>query len=225
MARNVSALLLLADGRFPAGGYAHSGGMEPAIKAGLVRDVETLEAFLRGRALTTGAVAAAFASASCAATAAGDRRDRLAELDHEFDARTPSPALRAASRRLGRQYLRAAGRIRPHPLLSNTGGNPHQPIALGVVGTVFGLGPQDAALAALHESVVGPATAAVRLLGIDPFDSHATLARMTSLLDELAVEAAAYAAASADELPAAAAPLLDIAAEQHASTGVRLFAS
>ncbi len=90
---------------------------------------------------------------------------------------------------------------------------------------MFGLGPQDAALAALHESVVGPATAAVRLLGIDPFDSHATLARMTSLLDELAVEAAAYAAASADELPAAAAPLLDIAAEQHASTGVRLFAS
>ena len=39
-----AALLLLADGRFPAGGYAHSGGLEASIAAGRVRDVADLEA-------------------------------------------------------------------------------------------------------------------------------------------------------------------------------------
>ncbi|MEU5422925.1 urease accessory protein UreF, partial [Streptomyces sp. NPDC020667] len=37
-----AALLVLADGRFPAGGHAHSGGAEAAVKAGRVRDAESL---------------------------------------------------------------------------------------------------------------------------------------------------------------------------------------
>ncbi|MEU7048105.1 urease accessory protein UreF, partial [Streptomyces eurythermus] len=33
-----AALLVLADGRFPAGGHAHSGGAEAAVKAGRITD-------------------------------------------------------------------------------------------------------------------------------------------------------------------------------------------
>jgi urease accessory protein UreF len=46
-------------------------------------------------------------------------------------------------------------------------------------------------------------------------------------IDELAAEAAAFAAAAADleELPCGASPLLDLGAEVHALREVRLFAS
>ncbi|WP_434739820.1 urease accessory protein UreF [Micromonospora sp. SH-82] len=57
-------VLLLADGRFPAGAHAHSGGLEAAVKAGRVRDLATLEGFLRGRLATAGLVGAAFAAAA-----------------------------------------------------------------------------------------------------------------------------------------------------------------
>ena len=58
--------LLLGDSRFPAGGHAHSGGVEPAVTAGTVTDLDSLELFLRGRLRTSGLVSAAVAAAACA---------------------------------------------------------------------------------------------------------------------------------------------------------------
>jgi urease accessory protein len=60
------AALVLGDSRFPAGGHAHSGGIEPAVTAGTVRNLASLELFLRGRLRTAGLVAAALAAAACA---------------------------------------------------------------------------------------------------------------------------------------------------------------
>src|SRR6202142_693519 len=60
------AALLLSDSRFPAGGHAHSGGVEPAVTAGTVSDLASLEAFLRGRLRTAGLVAPGLAAAACA---------------------------------------------------------------------------------------------------------------------------------------------------------------
>jgi urease accessory protein len=119
------AALLLGDSRFPAGGHAHSGGIEPAVTAGTVTDTGTLEVFLRGRLRTAGLVAAGIAAAACAhahpgaeimkypefrgAVFAPEIPDEFwAELDAEADARTPAPAQREASRRQGRALLRAA---------------------------------------------------------------------------------------------------------------------
>jgi urease accessory protein len=123
--------LLLGDSRFPAGGHAHSGGVEPAVTAGTVSDLRTLEVFLRGRLRTAGLVAAAIAASVCARarqgtqdtgsvlvgergngargeSAAPVRDDYWTLLDGEVDARTPAPAQREASRRQGRALLRAA---------------------------------------------------------------------------------------------------------------------
>ena len=219
-----AALLLLADGRFPAGGYAHSGGLEPTINAHRVREVESLERFLEGRARTTGAVAAAFAAAACGALR-DDDRTRFAALDPELDARMPSPTQRATSRQLGRQLLRVISTIRPGPMLGRLEGSPHQSIVLGAAAASFGLGRRDTAVLALHEAVAGPAAAAVRLLSLDPFSTHAALARLGPLLDTLAAAATAASHAEPDELPAAAAPLLDLAAEDHVTRDMRLFAS
>jgi urease accessory protein len=101
----------------------------------------------------------------------------------------------------------------------------HQPVALGAVAGAAGLEPIGAAAAAMHDAVAGPATAAVRLLGLDPFSVHAVLARLGPDLDALIAEGASYAHAPPADLPAWGTPLLDVLAERHATWEVRLFAS
>ncbi|CAL9605780.1 Urease accessory protein UreF [Streptomyces sp. enrichment culture] len=221
-----AALLVLADGRFPAGGHAHSGGAEAAVHAGRITGAASLEDFCRGRLHTTGLVSAALAASAALGV-------DPAALDAAADARTPSPALRAAARKLGRQLLRAARVTWPgvelDALARRFPKGAHQPVVLGVAARAAGLGPQDAAHCALYESVGGPATATVRLLGLDPFDATAVLARLAPEADRVA-EAAVRAAhrvaeEGADALPAASAPLLELFAEAHAARTGRLFAS
>ncbi|GHE02715.1 urease accessory protein UreF [Streptomyces alanosinicus] len=221
-----AALLVLADGRFPAGGHAHSGGAEAAVKAGRITSAASLEDFCRGRLHTAGLVAGALAAAAVLGV-------DPAELDAAADARTPSPALRAAARRLGRQLLRAARAGWPSPELDALAREfpkgAHQPVVLGLAARAAGLGPDDAAYCAAYESVSGPATATVRLLSLDPFDATGALARLAPELDRVAdraVEAARRAAAEGtDALPAASGPLLEVGAQWHAAWPVRLFAS
>jgi urease accessory protein len=209
-------LLVLADGRLPSGGHAHSGGLEAAVSAGRVRDVGGLEGFLRGRLATSGVVAAVFAAAACA------RTGEWVDLDLGLDVRTPSPALRKASRAQGRALMRAGRAMWP---VAAIGREPHHPVALGALAAAAGLGPVEAAVAAAHGTVTGPASAAVRLLGLDPYAVHALLAVLAPECDRIAADSAARAGDPVDLLPAAGAPLLDIAAELHASWEVRLFAS
>ncbi|WP_314219493.1 urease accessory protein UreF [Streptomyces zaehneri] len=221
-----AALLVLADGRFPAGGHAHSGGAEEAVGAGRITDATSLETFLRGRLHTTGLVTAALAAA---AAAGGDP----AELDAAADARTPSPALRLTARKLGRQLMRAARAAWPSTELDSLAREfpkgAHQPVVLGLTARAAGLGAADAAYCAVYESVSGPATAVVRLLSLDPFEATAVLARLAPELDRVVDRAVAAGSAvptaGADALPAASAPLLEIGAEVHAAWPVRLFAS
>lgn len=221
-----AALLVLADGRFPAGGHAHSGGAEPAVAAGLVKDAHSLEEFCRGRLHTAGLVAAALA----AAAAAG--HDPVA-IDEAADARTPVLALRTTARKLGRQMMRGARATWPSAELDALAAarprGAHQPVVLGLAARSAGLTPLDAAYAVAYEAVSGPATATVRLLSLDPFDATAVLARLAPDLDQIAAAAAAAAARIPEEgldtLPAASAPLLDISAQQHAAWPTRLFAS
>jgi urease accessory protein len=207
-----AALLTLADSRLPAGGHTHSGGVEQAIAAGLITGPGSLATFLRRRLVTSGAVAAGLAAAACAG-------DDLAVLDAEADARTPSPALRAASRQQGRGLVRVGRLAWPAGAWDALPAQPHHPVALGVAAAAGGLTPRDAARAAAYLSVSGPATAAQRLLAMDPLTVAAVTARLAP-----AIDAAADAAADAG-LPAATDPLLDLLAEVHAARTDRFFAS
>ncbi len=227
------AALLLADGRFPAGGHVHSAGVEAAITDGRVSDEATLEAFLRGRLRAGALVDAALAAATVerlgrqAATAAID--GALCNLDDEAAARVASPPLRAASRRLGRQLLRAASRCWAHPVLSRLGvalpAGAMQPVALGAVGVSAGLDTETVAQLAVHHALATPVQAAVRLLGLDPFAAAAIVARLAP--DAEVVTAAAVAAASGrlDLLPARAEPLVELASVEHSEWALRMFAT
>ncbi len=198
--------LILADSRFPGGGHVHSGGLEEAAARGLVHDEPSLRSFLHGRVRTAGLLAAGFAAAAA-------RGEDLAVLDAELDARTPSPAQREASRAQGRGMLRAARRAWPSARLQELPPNPHQPLVIGVLVD----DPFEAALTCAYLAASGPASAAVRLLGLDPFGVNAIVA-------SLGVEE--VAARACEELPALGSPALDLLAEAHVRReGVRLFGS
>lgn len=217
-------LLLLADGRFPAGAHAHSGGVETAIAVGMVKDFESLSGFLAGRLATAGLAAAGLGAAACTGA-------HLWELlDAEADARTPAPALREVSRRQGRQLLRAATALWPGPVLdelaaTRSGGRPHHSVALGAAAAAAGLKPLDAARAAVFNAVTCPAGAAVRLLSLDPLAVHRLLAQMAPAMEDTAHRAAAVADGPLDELPCPGSVLLDLFAQRHAVSEERLFAS
>jgi urease accessory protein len=256
------AALLLADSRFPSGGYAHSGGMEPAVTAGTVDGLETLEVFLRGRLRTSGLLASAVAAAACAhARQAVARReadqeltapvpdDYWVRLDAEADARTPSPAQREASRRQGRALLRAARVAWPDAgwlaelaawaagrgaageaggrgaVPDEYRGGPHHAVVLGAAAAAAGCTPGEAARIAAYQAVAGPASAAVRLLALDPMRATGVLARLAGEIGRVADDGAGYAGRPLDDLPCPSAPALDLLAETHIGAEVRLFES
>jgi urease accessory protein len=229
------AALLLADGRFPAGGHVHSAGVEAAVADGRVHDLASLDAFVTGRLWTVGLTEASLAAAT--ATRLGGSPDPdddgheavVEELDAEAHARLPVPALRDASRRQGRQLVRVAARCWPRGVLTRAlarwPGGLHLPVAWGVVAVAAGLGPGDVAQLCLHHAVTTPAQAAVRLLGLDPFAVAALTARLASTARTVAHEAMDVATGPLDELPARSGVLVDVAAHEHAGWDSRLFAT
>jgi urease accessory protein len=161
-----------------------------------------------------------------------DSLARLQEIDAEASARMASPAQRAASRAQGRGLRRIARRCWPAAALDGLDSvHPDGPLVamvLGVAGATGGLDALEVATAALWSVQSGPAWAAVRLLGLDPLEVTATLARRASDVDELARATAGDWGSgdrSLEDLPAAGAPLAEIGAEAHAAWEVRLFAS
>lgn len=225
-------ILLLADSRLPAGGHAHSGGLEAAAAAGRVTGLDGLAGFLRGRLATAGLVSAGLAAAACqhACLVAAGGRPRWEELLSEAAARTPSPAQRHASCAQGRALLRAAHAAWPGPVLdsltSAAGANGgYHPVVLGACADAAGGQPADAAVIAATASVTGPASAAVRLLGLDPLAVHGLLAGLAEPITAVSRSAAAAADGDWAALPAASSPGLDLLAERHAREEVALFAS
>jgi urease accessory protein len=224
-------LLLLADGRWPGGGYAHSGGLEPMVASGAVGDAATLRELCAGRLTTTGLTDAWLAAgAQRAVTAAGSlagAADPLARLDDECEARLPVPALRLAGRRLGRGLLRSATVV--WPVLAGCTARQH-PVVLGAVTAVAGGDGRDAARLALHGVLTAPISAAPKLFAIDMADAMAVAVALAPLVDDLVEEAVAAAAAVTTvdpglDPPFLSAPCSELAAHDHSTWEVRLFAS
>jgi urease accessory protein len=209
---NLATLLTLSDSRLPTGGHVHSGGIEEAVTEGLISDIVTLRAFLRRRIRTTGLV-----TASVAAAVHGGSLP-VAQADHEIDARTPAPAARLASRVQGRGLLRLARRVWPAQDWEALGTTPHLAVVAGAVGAASGLQSQQTALTVVYTTMTGSATAAQRLLALDPGD-------VAALTFELAALCEATAALACKELADLSDPLLDALAQRHSQRERPLFAS
>ncbi|GAS87226.1 urease accessory protein UreF [Mycolicibacterium brisbanense] len=208
----LATLLTLSDSRLPTGGHVHSGGVEEAVASGLLSDVGSVGAYLVRRIRSHGLVTASLAVAvrtgvldACAA-------------DAETDARTPAPASRAASRAQGRGLVRLARRVWPEHGWDTLGTRPHLAVAAGSVGAAADLTPEQTALSVVYTTMTGSATAAQRLLALDPGDVAALTFTLSGLCETIAAAAAAGLADLSD-------PLLDVLAQQHAERERPLFVS
>lgn len=211
----VTTVLSLADSRLPTGGHVHSGGVEEAIASGFVRDIATLESFLRRRIRTSGAMTASVAAALIGGSLCA------AEANAECDARTPSPAARAASRSQGRGLLRLAKSTWPGHDWTSIGRKPHLAVAAGHVGLAAGLSVEDIAAVQVYITMTGSAIAAQRLLALDPAEVAACTIRLGGLCDDVT----AAVCRSLPELMELSDPLLDMFAEAHSVRERPLFVS
>jgi urease accessory protein len=209
---NLSTLLTLADSRLPTGGHVHSGGVEEAVTSGLVADVATLRAYLRRRIRTHGLV-----TASLAAAVHGGLLS-ISDADRETDARTPAPAARQASRAQGRGLVRLARRVWPDQDWQPLGTMPHLAVVAGAVGEASGLTPDQTSLSVVYTTMTGSATAAQRLLALDPADVAALTFELAPLCEATAAEAGKEPADLSD-------PLLDVLAQRHSQRERTLFVS
>jgi len=209
---SLATLLVLADSRLPTGGHVHSGGVEEAVTSGLVTDLGTLRAFLSRRIRTSGLVTASVAAAVHAGALS------VADGDRETDARTPAPAARGASRAQGRGLLRLARKVWPDGNWESLGAKPHLAVAAGAVGAASGLLPEQTAVSVVYTTMTGSATAAQRLLALDPGDVAALTFELSALCDQTAAQASKELADLSD-------PLLDVLAQRHVERDRPLFVS
>jgi len=208
--------LLLADSRFPSGGYAHSLGLEQAVADGLT----DVPAFAAARQRLV-------AEADARVAVAARRGEDPLGLDEEWCARCPSPELREAARRLGSQLLRSAATVWDDPRIGayrEASRATPRPVALGVVGAVAGLDDEAVALLSLYDDAATVTSAALKLLPLDPAVTTRWLAELAPSMQWAAREAAADTRPVADQ-PAPAAVALELAATIHQRTRERLFAS
>ncbi len=222
------SLLHFADSAFPAGGYAHSLGLESYCAAGLVTDRAGLEAFLR--ALLEGSVGPCDATAAAGAVRATARGDAgaCAELDRTLEAMKPVRELREASRQMGRQTLRVGAALtgddRLRAYLADLDGARvpgHHAIAFGLVGGALGWAAEDAAAALLYSTSALLVGAALRLLRMGQLEGQRALWSLGPLIDQLAADAAQRDPADLWSF----APGIEVQAIRHAALPARLFRS
>ncbi len=220
--------MLLADGRFPTGTYAHSGGLESAVRSGT--GPGEVPGFIAARLQTIARCEAAIAVAARRA-AVREEVATLLCLDDEAQARCSSPPLREAASRLGSQLLRTAEAVWPRSAIvagyRSASSSTPKPVCFGVVTCAAGLEDETAAAALLYDDAAGVASAAVKLLPVDPALTARWLREAGPAIEAIAAEVASLPEGEAEPgaLPSAFAPLLEARSILHAADDRRLFAS
>jgi urease accessory protein len=102
----------LADSAFPAGGFAHSGGLEAAFQHSWVNDLPSLEAMIRCQLQAAAHLAAPFVAA------AHREPERTPACDDFCDASLNNHVANRASRAQGQAFVLAASRVFVDPALA-----------------------------------------------------------------------------------------------------------
>lgn len=213
----VSGLLLtfLADVRLPVGAHTQSAGLEPALQAGM--PAGAVDRFIRTRLETVTEVEAGTAVVARAVELSGGD---LAAVESAWAARTPSRALRDNAHQLGRGQSRLLATLWPAER-NHHGARYCRAIVLGVTAARAGLDAHDTARLVGYDDLQAVTSA---LLKLEPGDPVEVAALTRDLLSEVEAMADRVAGLTAPEqIPAHAAPQLELWTERHAHTTERLF--
>jgi urease accessory protein len=226
--RALLVLLQFADGLFPAGGFAHSFGLETYVQEGRITDRPGLEAFIAAHLEGSTGPADAVAVALATRLASAEEMPGCRDVDARLDAMKIVPEFRAASRQMGRQTLRVASALADDPWLAALGQEVaasrmygHHAVVFGAALGRAGLGPELAAAAYLYSTSALLVGAGLRLIAMGQVDGQRALAAMRPRTMRLA---AAAARAGIDDMWSFT-PDLEIAGIRHETLETRLFRS
>ena len=219
-------LLAWLSPAYPIGAFSYSHGVETAVEEGLIRNRDSLVAWLRSvLANGTGRVDGALFASAWRAAAAGDwpAFDAIAERAAAWRG-TSEMALE--SRQQGGSFLSITRTAWPHPALDaahqRLAGELSLPVAVALAAAAHGVLLDAALNGYLHAFVANLISAAVRAVPLGQSDGQRTLAALEDTVTETAM--AAIAVESLDEVGTAT-PLLDWCSLRHETQYTRLFRS
>jgi urease accessory protein len=212
----------LADSGFPAGGFAHSGGLEAAVHHGRVADDAGVRAFA-GHALVQ-----AGRSGLPLAAATHRQPERLAELDRLSDAFLTNPVAHRASCAQGRAWLASSSRSFPEAgiaaiteQVARGSLNGHYAPLFGAVTARLQIDVGDMQRLFLYLTARGIGSAAVRLGVIGAYEAQEIQAGLAGEIDRIAESCADLSPLDI----AQTAPLVDLFQSTHDRLYSRLFQS
>lgn len=213
---------------FPVGAFAYSHGLEYAVEDGLVKDAETLIAWVGG-IVTFGAGRMDASFFRQAYEAIRDSDDaRLAYVVERADVQRGSAEMALESASQGRAFLQTLLRVWPKPRLARwydelarIEREPAYPVAVGVACALAGVPLRAALTAFLTAFAANLVSAVVRLVPLGQTDGQ----RAVAALEETVV-AAVSAAMRRDPADLGSAALtVDWTSMQHETQYTRLFRS
>jgi urease accessory protein len=212
----------LADSAFPAGGFAHSGGLEAVAQNGEIKSAADLENFLHTALQQTAHGSLPFVGAGFNALVP------FAEVDWLFDAFTPNHVANRASRAQGQAWLASAERSFGSPAIAEIRETVLRDALPGHFAPVFGtvarvLGVECAVALRLFVflQLRGWTSSAVRLGIIGPLQAQAIQHRLSAHAESAAELGREFSLNDA----AQTAPLLDLLHATHDRLYSRLFQS
>jgi len=177
----------IADSAFPAGGFAHSAGLEAAWQAGQVRDGDSLPEFL-----AVGLSAAARGVGIFAAVTARAPQ-RFGEVDAACDLFLNNHVANRASVAQGQAFLRVANEIFGSAALERLGKLVRRERLFGHYSPVFGactaalgIDPPAACRLFMFMFLRGLVSSAVRLGIVGPLEGQSLQCRLSPRAEELA---------------------------------------
>lgn len=212
----------LADSGFPAGGFAHSGGLEAALHHGEVADADALWS------LVLAAIAQAGHGALPLVTAAYSDMGDLAELDALCDAFLSNPVPNRASRAQGQAFLSTCARAFPESsagalqaAVRREGLCGHHAPVFGATLMLLGVERSAAQRLCLYLTGRGAISAGIRLGVIGAYDAQRLLSAIGPEIDRTIERCAHLGPLDITQT----APRLDLLQSTHDRLYSRLFQS